>query len=143
MKPNEDAMATPTATWMGLKPNDKAVLIAIVPIRLTAAVCEANSERSSDITQNTAMKKNSDGCPPIIDFMPSPIHCDSPVENIMAPIDNPPPKSMSVPQSMPFTPSFHSRVGCLFFFFHRFRSSSIKKGSSNIQVKQKQGAEYC
>ena len=110
MKPSDDAMATPTATGIGLKPNDKAVPIAIVPIKLTAAVCDANSERRSDMTQNTAMKKNSDGCPPIIPFMASPIHCDKPVENIIAPIDNPPPKSISVPQSIPSTPSFQLRV---------------------------------
>ncbi len=55
IKPNDDANAMPTATGTGLKPNEMDVPMAMVPIRLTAAVCEVNSASSSDEVQNTAI----------------------------------------------------------------------------------------
>ena len=66
MKPNEAESATPTATGTGLNPAERAVPMASGPIMLVAAVYEVSSDRSSDITQNTATNSSSDGLPPIM-----------------------------------------------------------------------------
>ena len=115
MNPSDEANAMPTATGMGLKPNDTAVPIDMVPIRLTAAVCDVNSASNSADTQNTAMNTYSDGVPPIAVLMPLPIQSGKPVLYISPPIASPPPKSSSVPQSMPAIPSCQLRVILPFF----------------------------
>ena len=61
IKPKEDANATPTATGIGLKPNETAVPMAMEPMRLMAAVWEVNSANNRQVTQKTATKSISEG----------------------------------------------------------------------------------
>ena len=61
MKPNDVDRARPTATGIGLKPSDKAVLMAIGAIRFVAAVCDVSSDNSRPVTQNRATNISSDG----------------------------------------------------------------------------------
>ena len=69
-------------TGMGLNPNDKAVLTAMGPIRLVAAVCDVNSDNKRDVRQNTVTKTHSDGWPPNSSLILLPTQSDKPVENI-------------------------------------------------------------
>lgn len=80
IKPSDDAKAMPTATGTGLNPIETAVLMAIEPIRLMAAVCDVNSANSSVTKQKRPMKNHSDGVLPSRSLMPLPTQSDSPVE---------------------------------------------------------------
>ena len=61
MNPNDELNAIPMATGIGLKPNDRAVPIAIGANRFVAAVCEVNSDSSRAITQNRPTNNHSFG----------------------------------------------------------------------------------
>ena len=66
MKPNDADRATPTATGTGEYPADTAAPMASGPIMFVAAVCEVSSDKSKDITQNTATRMSCEGSPPIM-----------------------------------------------------------------------------
>ena len=125
MKPSEADRATPTATGMGLKPAERAAPMASGPIMFVAAVCDVSSERSRDMTQNTATSSSSEGSPPSRLIIWPPIQPERPVLYIMPPMARPPPKSRSVPHSTPATASFQSRV-----ILRRFMSTGRKNSSS-------------
>ena len=56
INPRDEDRAIPTATGIGLNPNERAVVIAIGPIRLVDAVFDVNSVSKRVKTQKTAMK---------------------------------------------------------------------------------------
>ena len=62
MNPSDDDRAIPTATGIGLNPNDRAVPMAMGAIRLVDAVCEVSSDNTKATIQKTPMKNHSDGC---------------------------------------------------------------------------------
>ena len=115
INPNDDDRAIPMATGIGLISNDRAAPMAIGAIRLVDAVCDVNSDIIRVVTQNTPTKAHSDGSSPKTSLIPLPIHADSPVVYIIAPMAKPPPKSSSVPHSMPSTPSFQLSAVSPFF----------------------------
>ena len=124
MNPSDVDSASPTATGIGLNPSDRAVVIAIGPIRLVDAVFDVNSVSKRVKAQKTARNIISDGLDPIILLRQLPIQLDRPVVYISAPIDKPPPKSSSVLQSIPATPSFHFNVISPFLRFTGRKKSS-------------------
>ena len=64
------------------------------------------------------------GAPPIPEMMRSPTHFESPVVYIMPPMARPPPKSISVPHSIPSIASCQSRVKRRILKFTGMRNSS-------------------
>ena len=79
IKPSDDDRAIPTATGMGLNPIETAVLIAMEPIRLMAAVCEVNSANIRVMIQKILTKNHSEGVLPSNSLMPPPTQSDRPV----------------------------------------------------------------
>jgi len=112
MKPRDEDRAIATATGIGSRPIDMAAVMPSGAHILVDAVCEVSSDSSSAITPNT-MTSEVTVLAPVSAMTLWPTQVASPEVNIMAPSESPPPKSTSVPQSMPFCASFQLIVNSL------------------------------